>query len=218
MPMKKYLLLMTLLTVLLLTACGQKPQEKAEPVPTMQTTEQETALPPAAQSTEPGAETAAALQTAQTEPARPENLELEFMLEGQKERVPSALHTGNGYSLYIPTEDWRLDDRDREDGVLETVWESVLNNDVELRVLSFGDRTRQQALGWLKAEEDDFVFQEDKQGGLWGSDSEDREQMEVRFHEDGGQLFAVAWVYPEAAAEGFGVRLSVLADTFQITK
>lgn len=216
--MKKYLLLMALLAALLLTGCSQKPQEKTEPKPSTQIAEQKPDTPAADRNAEQKPEAPVENQTTQTAaPARPEKQELEFLLEGQEESVPAALYSGKGYSLYIPAEGWRLDDRDREDGVLETVWESTLNDDVELRVLSFGNRTRQQAYDWLKAEEDDFALQEDKQGGLWGSDREDREQMEVRFHEADGQLFAVLWVYPEEAAEGFGVRLSVLADTFQIT-
>lgn len=219
--MKKCMLLITLLA-LLLTACGQK---NAPPV------EQKPDTPPAAESVEQTPDTSPAPQSGKTETALPPEgpahaaeaappaaVALKFMVEGVEETLEATRHEGDGYAIYIPTEGWRLDEHEMDDGVFQTVWESAVNDDAELWVLSLGQRTLAEGQTWLRREEDDFALQEDKQGGLFGTDPEDRQQMEVRFHEGGGELYAVVWTYPEAAAEGFGTRLSVIADTFELTK
>lgn len=211
--MKRVTLLAAVLC-LLLAGCGQgkpaarKPEQTpAAPTAAQNEVVQQHEQQPAAEENRPTAE----------ELGRPEKTELKFLLEGMEETLSATLHVGQGYSLYIPDEGWRLDDRDREDGVWEETWESTINDDAELWVLSLGTRTLEEGQAWLRAEEDDYTFQEDKQGGLWGSDPEDRTQMEVRFHSGEDALYAVVCTYPESAAEGFGTRLSVLADTFERT-
>ena len=103
------------------------------------------------------------------------------------------------------------------DGIIpEDTWESTVNYDVELRVLHLGEKTLEQAKAWVTAAEDDYRLIEDKQGGLGGTDAEDREVLEARFYSSGSQMYAVLYEYPMEAAEGFGTRLGVMADTFQI--
>lgn len=208
----KRLLLMALMAALLLTACGQStaPQkQETPPTPPVQSEAAASAETAAPESPE-GAEQAVAA-------VPPAAVLLKFMVEGVEETLEANRHEGNGYALYIPAEGWRLEERELDDGVFEEIWESTVNDDAELWVLSLGQRTLAEGQAWLKAEEDDFALQEDKQGGLWGADAEDGQLMEVRFHEGGGALYAVVWTYPEAAAEGFGTRLSVIADTFELT-
>jgi len=208
--MKKCRLTAAMLALFLLTACGQsRPAE---------TTEQKVETPPVSSENTQTAPDAATEPAAGNLPDRPADMELTFLLEGMEETVPATVYEGQGWSLYIPNEGWRLDECDRDDGVFQTAWESTSNDDAELWVLSMGQRTLAEAQRWLKAEEDDFVFREDKQGGLWGSDARDHELMEVRFHSGADALYAVVWTYPEAAVEGFGTRLSVIADTFEITE
>ena len=137
-----------------------------------------------------------------------------FRLEVMEETVPVARHIGLGYSIYIPDEGWRLE-KDMDDGISEDTWESTVNHDVELRVLHLGEKTLEQAQEWVTAEEDDYRLIEDKQGNLGGTDAEDREVLEVRFHSAGTQMYAVVYRYPMEAAEGFGARLSQIADTFE---
>lgn len=87
--MKK--LWIVLLSLFLLTGCGQKPETPVPPSDPSPT-QQEPNEPPA--STEP--ET----------PARAEQVDLTFFVEGEEEALPATLYVGDGYSLYIPDEDW----------------------------------------------------------------------------------------------------------------
>ena len=209
--MKKLILILTLL--LALTGCGQK---TSPVVPDVPPTAPETAAP----------ETAAPETTAPAVPAedrnptaaelgREEKKDLVFMVEGTEEAVPATLYIGQGYSIYIPDEGWRLE-KDVDDGIPEDTWESTVNHDVELRVLHLGEKTLEQAQEWVTAEEDDYRLIEDKQGGLGGTDEEDREVMEVRFYPSGSQMYAVLYEYPMEAAEGFGARLDQITATFEV--
>lgn len=209
--MKKLILILTLL--LALTGCGQK---TSPVVPDVPPTAPETAAP----------ETAAPETTAPAVPAedrnptaaelgREEKKDLVFMVEGTEEAVPATLYIGQGYSIYIPDEGWRLE-KDVDDGIPEDTWESTVNHDVELRVLHLGEKTLEQAQEWVTAEEDDYRLIEDKQGGLGGTDEEDREVMEVRFYPSGSQMYAVLYEYPMEAAEGFGARLGQITETFEV--
>ena len=209
--MKKLILILTLL--LALTGCGQK---TSPVVPDVPPTAPETAA----------AETAAPETTAPAVPAedrnptaaelgREEKKDLVFMVEGTEEAVPATLYIGQGYSIYIPDEGWRLE-KDVDDGIPEDTWESTVNHDVELRVLHLGEKTLEQAQEWVTAEEDDYRLIEDKQGGLGGTDEKNREMLEVRFYPSGSQMYAVLYEYPMEAAEGFGARLSQIAETFEV--
>lgn len=197
--MKKPILILTLL--LALSGCGQT-DSPAAPETAAPSTVPETAAP--AGDRNPTAE----------ELGRADKKDLTIMVEGTEEAVPATLYIGQGYSIYIPDEGWRLE-KDMEDGVPEEKWESTVNGDVELRVLHLGEKTLEQAQEWVTAEEDNYRLIEDKQGGLGGTDAEDREVLEVRFHPAGTQMYAVAYQYPVEASEGFGARLSQTADTFE---
>ncbi len=200
--MRRMSLILTGLLLLALSGCGQKAQTP----------------PPAPEA--PAAETPTETPAGDRNPTaaelgREEKTELAFTVEGETELVPVTLYIGQGYSIYIPDEGWRLE-KWVDDGIPEDVWESVVNDDVELTVLHLGEKTLAEAQGWVKAEEDDYQLVEDKQGGLGGTDAGDREMLEVRFHTSGSTMYAVLYKYPMEAAEGFGTRLGVMADTFQV--
>ena len=200
--MKKWYLLFACLLALSLAGCGRQTA-----APTTQTT-------PAPQE-ESSAETATDRNPTAAELGREERMDMAFSVEGETEMVPATLYIGQGYSLYIPDEGWRLE-KDVDDGIPEDTWESTVNHDVELRVLHLGEKTLEQAKAWVIAAEDDYGLIEDKQGGLGGTDEEDREMMEVRFYPSGTQMYAVLYEYPMEAAEGFGARLGQIAETFEV--
>ena len=208
--MRRMSLILTGLLLLALSGCGQKAQT---PPPAPETPAAETPAETPAGTTEE-TPTGDRNPTA-AELGREEKTELTFTVEGETERVPVTLYIGQGYSIYIPDEGWRLE-KWVEDGIPEDTWESTFNDDVELTVLHMGEKTLAEAQDWVKAEEDDYQLVEDKQGGLGGTDAGDREMLEVRFHSSGSTLYAVLYKYPMEAAEGFGTRLGVMADTFQV--
>lgn len=200
--MRRMSLILTGLLFLALSGCGQKAQTPP-PAPETPVAETQTETPDGDRNP-----TAAEL-------GREEKTNLAFTVEGETELVPVTLYIGQGYSIYIPSEGWRLE-KWVDDGIPEDVWESVINDDVELTVLHLGEKTLAEAQAWVKAEEDDYQLVEDKQGGLGGTDEKDREMLEVRFHTSGSTMYAVLYKYPMEAAEGFGTRLGVMADTFQV--
>ena len=209
--MKKLILLLGLL--LALSGCGQK-TSPAVPVAPDTPDVQTSATSDVTETTAPVAPTEDRNPTA-AELGREEKKDLVFMVEGTEETVPVTLYIGQGYSIYIPDEGWRLE-KDVEDGIPEEKWESTVNHDVELRVLYLGEKTLEQAQEWVTAEEDDYRLIEDKQGNLGGTDEKDREVLEVRLHPSGSQMYAVLYEYPMEAAEGFGARLGQIAETFEV--
>ena len=148
--------------------------------------------------------------------SRDETTDLRFMVEGMEELVPATLYIGQGYSIYVPNEGWRLEE-DINEGIQIDTWESVINDDVELSVLHLGERTLDQAQDWIITEEEDFIFTEDEQGNLVGTDMEDQKNIAVIFYSADNAMYAVQYTYPIEAAEGFGTRLSVIASTFEIS-
>lgn len=147
--------------------------------------------------------------------SRDETTDLRFMVEGMEELVPATLYIGQGYSIYVPNEGWRLEE-DINEGIQIDTWESVINDDVELSVLHLGERTLDQAQDWIITEEEDFIFTEDEQGNLLGTDREDQKNIAVIFYSADNAMYAVQYTYPIEATEGFGTRLSVIASTFEI--
>ena len=147
--------------------------------------------------------------------SRDETTDLRFMVEGMEELVPATLYIGQGYSIYVPNEGWRLEE-DINEGIQIDTWESVINDDVELSVLHLGERTLDQAQDWIITEEEDFIFTEDEQGNLVGTDREDQKNIAVIFYSSDNAMYAVQYTYPIEATEGFGTRLSVIASTFEI--
>lgn len=126
--MKK--LWIVLLSLFLLTGCGQKPETPVPPSDPSPT-QQEPNEPPA--NTEP--ET----------PARAEQVDLTFFVEGEEEALPATLYVGDGYSLYIPDEDWDGPEQSTENGVPTDTWVSAFNSDVALSVSRYGDMTVTEA-------------------------------------------------------------------------
>ena len=197
--MKK--LWIVLLSLFLLTGCGQKPETPVPPSDPSPT-QQEPNEPPA--NTEP--ET----------PARAEKVDLTFFVEGEEEALPATLYVGDGYSLYIPDEDWDGPEQSTENGVPTDTWVSAFNSDVALSVSRYGDMTVTEARDAF-AQSSGYEF-EDLMGGspddpLTGT-NEKGEYLSFFVTAGGADSYAVSWRYPAEAAEGFGARLPTIAGTF----
>lgn len=141
----------------------------------------------------------------------PQQTELTFYLEGMEETAMATLYAGDEYSLYIFDENWTyyLDDG-------QPVWESRLNPDVKLSVIHLKDMPLSVAQGWVQRRFEGFDLIEDNQGGLGGTNAEGI-MADVRLISSEDDVYAVCCVYPLEAAEGFGTRLAVMADTFALT-
>ena len=143
--------------------------------------------------------------------ALPQKRELTFYLEGMEETAMAALYAGDGYSLYIFDEDWVYS---LVDG--QPVWESSLNSEVKLSIIHLQDMPLSAAQQWVRSRFEDFDLIEDNRGGLGGTNAAGI-MADVRLIPAGDDVYAVSCVYPIEAAEGFGVRLGVMADTFTLT-
>ena len=204
--MRRMSFILICLLILALSGCGQKAQTP----------------PPAAETpvTEPPAETPAEDRNpTAAELGREEKTNLAFTVEGETELVPVTLYIGQGYSIYIPDEGWRLE-KWVDDGIPEDTWESIVNDDVELTVSHYAGKTAMEARDAFVRDED-YVF-EDLMGGelgdpLTGMD-EDGDYLSFMVAEGADTVYVISWEYPAEAAEGFGTRLALIANTFQLTE
>lgn len=151
---------------------------------------------------------------------REQTAELEFHLEGETETVPATLYIADGYSLYVPDKGWKMES-DMEDGIRADHWESTVNDEVELSVYYYADVSAMVAKErFMKSS--GYVFADGLGGELgdpfYGTDDEGDVLQFMVAEGVHGTTYVIAWEYPEMAAEGFGVRLGVIADTFELTE
>ena len=195
------------LLVLALSGCGQKTQT---PPPAAETP----AETPAGTT---GETPAGDRNPTAAELGREETTELAFTVEGETELIPVTLYIGQGYSIYIPSEGWRLE-KWVDDGIPEDTWESIVNDDVELTVSHYAGKTTMEARDAFVRDED-YVF-EDLMGGelgdpLTGMD-EDGDYLSFMVAQGADAVYVISWEYPAEAAEGFGARLGQIANTFRV--
>ncbi len=195
------------LLVLALSGCGQKAQTPPPAAETPAETPAGTTEEPPAGDRNP---TAAEL-------GREETTELAFTVEGETELIPVTLYIGQGYSIYIPSEGWRLE-KWVDDGIPEDTWESIVNDDVELTVSHYTGKTAMEARDAFVRDED-YVF-EDLMGGELGDPligmDEDGDYLSFMVAQGADTVYVISWEYPAEAAEGFGARLGQIANTFQV--
>ena len=195
------------LLVLALSGCGQKAQT---PPPAAETP----AETPAGTT---GETPAGDRNPTAAELGREETTELAFTVEGETELIPVTLYIGQGYSIYIPSEGWRLE-KWVDDGIPEDTWESIVNDDVELTVSHYAGKTTMEARDAFVRDED-YVF-EDLMGGELGDPligmDEDGDYLSFMVAQGADTVYVISWEYPGEAAEGFGTRLAQIANTFQL--
>ena len=202
--MKWSVFLSALVLLLLLSGCG-----RSETVPSAQMPGQAELLP--------------AVPEQELAGEQEGRRDLTFFVEGEREILPATRHTGAGYVIYIPDEGWRFE-REIDDGVTEERWESIYNGDVELTVYTYpaypGASAEMTKLAFLR---DSGHVLEDGMGGapgdpLVGKETDGDYLCFVAAEGYEGVTYIVAWEYPAEAAEGFGARLRVIADTFAVTR
>ena len=218
--MKKYLALtLSAVLILSLTACANDPvQPTTLPRQTQETTEKPTEEAATVATTEAATEaTTPNTETVEftTEPSDPAVITTEIFLEGETEEVVMELHDGGNYIIYIPQGEWILESG-VEDGYFMDVWENVNNENLQVSVIQLGAMTPEEAIAVISQEESDYFFEETDPGVYRGMDVEDHTIMDVEVRTDGQQTFALVTEYYIEAAEGFGVRIRGIMDTFKI--
>jgi hypothetical protein len=144
---------------------------------------------------------------------RKERSNLSMTVEGTVETMPATLYVGQSryadvYSLYIPDEGWIAEEPGE--------WEAAANDDVELKVKFYAAEPEEVRTAVL-AEHSDYRFTDmDENNGFYGEDKEGDEVLEVWLHAADKGTFAVMAQYPQEAAEGFGVRLRTMAESFRL--
>ena len=101
--------------------------------------------------------------------------------------------------------------------MLAKCWTSTINPDISLTVRHLGYRNLVEAQEWEREQNTGFQVIEDKQGGIGGTDSAGKSMLEVFFYSGQSTMYAVELRYPVEATEGFGTRLHVIQDTFQVS-
>jgi len=156
------------------------------------------------------AATSASPQESVPETGREKQTTLSMEMEGQTEEVPATLYEGEGYSIYIPDEEWTPGEPGE--------WKAEANSDVKLKVEFFSGKTAEEARTAILAEYDQYGFMDaDDDGHFTGTDGEASKTMGVWLMKSDGGTFALLGTYPDEAAEGFGARLPVIAGTFALT-
>ncbi|WP_312940359.1 hypothetical protein [Oscillibacter sp.] len=150
--------------------------------------------PPAAGSSGSSAAVSSGVASSETpgnsdsQPSRDAHTVLTMEVEGQAEEVPATLYEGEGYSIYIPDEGWVKNSGELPKGAVDQ-WVSADNSEVTLTIC--GSEADEQ---WV----------------------ENQKRVIEGVQESGA--YTVYMAYPDEAAEGFGARLPVIAETFLVAE
>ncbi len=208
--------LAAVLLVGLLAACGTQSGSAAS---------QPEQIPASSAAAESTPESAPAQQEPDTPDERPEaedvpaapdrepTATLEYYLEGEPTQTQAALFSGEGYSLYIPVEGWLCTEM-QLDGAPAQLWCSEVNDAVRLSVIWLAGQDTEQAKQWVRTAAPGYELVEDARGGMGGMDAADQ-MLDVMLYPTQSGVYVLAQQYPLEAAEGFGTRMSVFADTFE---
>lgn len=147
------------------------------------------------------------------ETGRASESQLIYFLEGEAVQEPSHLYTGEGWSIYIPTQGWN-ESETTVDEFPAVTWTPVVNDSVDLRILNLGAMSLEDAQDWVMTQHADYDLILDKQGGISGMDSA-QNLLDARLISGENTMYALLTRYPMEATEGFGATLRVITDTFQ---
>ena len=136
---------------------------------------------------------------------------LTYIIEGEPVEQTAALFTGNGYSIYVPDDDWILYGSD--------IWHSIYNDRIRFWVTCYADQDMSQVKRELGNSQgmlpDVESIRENEMTGQMGDLI-----TKVRLIEqpEASHVWAVFYCYPEGAIEGAGARLPVIVDTFSASE
>jgi|GEM_PF-3885694 len=203
--MKKLLVILCALALVLVAAAC----EKAEAPPQTLPEQQETDVPEngGQEGNGDAQEPPAGTENNSGDPERLGETELPVSVEGQEEQMPVILWQTESFSVYVPSEGWAKND--------DQVWQPDNNQDVRFFVLEYTDADAESAREQLRSAYPAYAFQEPEGDIVRGKDEADQMILRVKLVETDDRCFAVCSQYPLEAAEGYGARLSALADTFQ---
>lgn len=148
--------------------------------------------------------------------AAPEKVTIMVSKEGELQTVPATLFVGDGYSIYIPDEGWRL--FGPEDGTASydftkyglDKWGSELNDQVLLWINKYDGSSVEEVREGLavKGYQTDGTEMTAGEAGL---------SYHVKLIESEAGCYGVFYCCPEEAEEGWGRDLSAVAESFAVS-
>lgn len=127
---------------------------------------------------------------------------LTFTREGETEQKQASLVTGDGFSFYLPDDEWQQTGPD--------LWSPIVNDSVSLWVTHYDD----SAIGEIVKEltDDGYVALDNR---MWKQNVDMIYNIELKEYEN--DVWGVSYCYPVDSEEGWGAVLPVIADTFAVS-
>lgn len=137
----------------------------------------------------------------------PQSTTLTYIMEGEPVEETASLYVGNGYSIYVPDDEWEPYGTDR--------WRFVYNDRIRFWITCY----EQSNLDTVKKELGDTqalipVMESDRENEMEGQKEDIITRVRLVEQPEANCVWAVYYSYPEEAIEGAGARLPVIADTF----
>lgn len=134
--------------------------------------------------------------------------------------IPAQLHIGEGYSIYIPTEDWTLE-LDSGDGIPHETWEADAESDAQLTVYHYENVSFMVARDRFVKDADDYAFDSGAataEEPVYGTEPDGDVCTFLVAEGSHGTTYVVAWEYPAGTEETYGPLLAAMAQTFELTE
>ena len=209
--MKKITLLALGVCLLLLTGCGSP---EALETTGAQVTEPQIHTEPQVTTQEPET-TAAADVPGET---RPERMEMTLIFEGTEVSVPMTLWQRPAYSLYFTEDDGWYMEYLEDQGLQVDRYSTTRNPLIQFSVVYLGAGEELEAYDYLRAAYPELNVSSWDIGTWTGTNMEAMEMLEARYNPGDGNSYLLVAKYPLEAAEGFGVSISGMMTTFEITE
>lgn len=137
---------------------------------------------------------------------REQKTTMSLVIEGMEEEVSATLYVGDDYSIYVPDEGWQM--------YAPEAWVSDANEQVQFWIVDYEGETEDSVCERLLSE---GYTATDSATEMTKYDEERAVTQEVKIYAYGDKVKAFFFCYPQEAAEGFGIRLQTIANTFAWT-